>query len=139
METDELCLRERLTDVFFNGLSSLFDMFDILDGSTDEMKDKCFIWATRTAPIYICWQPFVGGLPRPNSLHHSYFSSTFVSSWTSPYKGWFHELTNHADKRQKTADESKKIVSGDKLIGRPTNTVHLCIVLWWPTYSGPTY
>ena len=45
-------------------------------------------------------------------------------------KGEFHEPTNPADERHKTADLYKRLICINKLISRPTN---LCIVLWSPT------
>ena len=53
-------------------------------------------------------------------------------------KGWLNELTNHADKSHKTADEYKRLIFVKELIDRPTNFFDLSIVLWSPTGQWPT-
>ena len=51
-----------------------------------------------------------------------------VSDRQKPEKGRFHEVTNHNDERDKTADDQKRFIDMTDLIGQVTNILYLSIV-----------
>ena len=49
-------------------------------------------------------------------------------------EGRFYKPTNCGDERQNMADDFKRSVRRSKIIGWPTNIIHLLIALWSVTY-----